>query len=119
MIVRAARDVTKNVSVVVAARECLDHPRKGERREEGRQEGRKGRRGGEFFGQSTYQPRPAAASFLARRQASARARFSRSPPGLHRRNEHEEEEAEAAAAACEENGFAFVCRGRRGRTLTD
>lgn len=37
--------VTKNVSVV-RVRECLDHPRKGERREEGRKEGRKAGRGG-------------------------------------------------------------------------
>ena len=62
--------VTKNVSVV-RVRECLDHPRKGERREEGRKEGRKGR---EFFGQSTYRPRPAAASWPAGSRRSVHAR---------------------------------------------
>ena len=73
MIVRAARDVTKNVSVVVVAVNASTIREKGN---EGREEGRKEGKGGEFFGQSTYQPRPAAASFLARRQATARAPFS-------------------------------------------
>ena len=112
--------VTKNVSVV-RVRECLDHPRKGERREEGRKEGRMaGRQEGEGILWTVHIPTAACCRFLACRQPPL---GSRSPPWLQRRNEHEgrlPRRRRPGEEACEENGFAFVCRRRSAphRTLT-
>ena len=96
-----ARDVTKNVSVV---RKCLDHPRKGERRKEGRQEGEGGRKERWNSLDSPHTNRGLLP--LPGLQAAARARFSLAAAGAAAEKRAAEEEA------CEENGFAFVCRRR-------